>query len=398
MTDFGLLEPGAHRVVGLADDLALVRAMATVEVAWLRALGKGTTEQIDAVAVTVASWQPDLAELGSIGEAGGNPVLPVVHQLRELVARQDSSAAALLHRGLTSQDVLDSALMLVASAVIDRVMFDLAVVVRKLGELAEQHRDAVMPGRTLTQYAVPITFGLKAAQWLAGTLDAADRLEAVQVPAQCGGAAGTLGLTQELVDEPLRAAELFAHEMGLHWPGMPWHTRRSPVTAVSDGLVGVCDALGVIASDVAVLSRPEIGELAEGGAGGISSTMPGKRNPVLSVLVRAAALQAPLLAAQLHQAAATAVDERPDGAWHSEWPSLRRLLVLTATATAQTADLVMHLQVSPDVMDRRTQENARRLLGERGTGTVPSSYLGATSALIDYALGRLASWEEKNRD
>jgi 3-carboxy-cis,cis-muconate cycloisomerase len=175
---------------------------------------------------------------------------------------------------------------------------------------------------------------------------------------------------------------------------MPWHTRRSPVTAVGDALAVVCDSLGVIASDVVSLSRPEVAELAEGGFGGASSTMPHKRNPVLSVLVRAAALQTPLLAAQLHSASATAVDERPDGAWHSEWPALRRLFELTATAAAQTVDLVTNLSVATHVMSRHAQENADRLLVAGGTRADPLSNLGAADAFIDHALRRLANWEE----
>jgi len=156
--------------------------------------------------------------------------------------------------------------------------------------------------------------------------------------------------------------------------------------------VGACDALGVIGSDVALLSRPEIGEVREGavpGRGG-SSTMPHKRNPVLSVLVRSAALQAPLLDAQLHLAAAQAVDERPDGAWHSEWPALRRLLELTVTAASQTAELVVGLEVDAVAMAARAKAAADDLLAERGRGSGdPADYLGESSAFVDAVLGRL---------
>jgi len=397
MTDFGLLEPGAHRVAGLADDAAFVTAMARVETAWFRALteqGAATPEQYDAVAAAAATWQPDLAGLATQAELGGNPVLPFVRGLRDVVGEQDSSAAVLLHRGLTSQDVLDTALMLLAADTLARIHEDLTSVARGLGRLAEEHHGSVMAGRTLTQHATPITFGLKVAQWLAGVLDALERLEHTDLPVQCGGAAGTLALAGELVPKPLAAASTFARELRLSWPGMPWHTRRSPVTAVGDALVAVCDALGVIATDVALLSRPEIAELAEGGTGGASSTMPHKRNPVLSVLVRSASLQAPMLGAQLHLAAGSAVDERPDGAWHSEWPSLRRLFVLAATAAAQSADLVRDLRVDAEAMRRRADAASDALLAERGSGAEPASYLGSADVFVDRALSRLVAWEK----
>ena len=397
MTDFGLLEPGAHRVAGMADDAAFVSAMVRVEKAWIRALteqGAATPQQYDAVAAAAATWQPDLVELATEAESSGNPVVPFVRGFRDVVAEQDRSAAVLLHRGLTSQDVLDTALMLLAANTLARVHADLTSVVRGLGRLAEENRGSVMAGRTLTQYATPITFGLKAAQWLAGVLDALRRVEQTDLPVQCGGAAGTLALAGELVPKPLAAAATFARELGLSWPGMPWHTRRSPITTVGDALVGVCDALGVIASDVALLSRPELGELAEGGPGGGSSTMPHKRNPVLSVLVRSASLQAPMLGAHLHLAAGSAVDERPDGPWHSEWPALRRLFVLAATAAAQSADLVRELQVDAEAMNRRAEAASDELLAERGSGTEPASYLGSADEFVDLALSRLAAWEQ----
>ena len=173
---------------------------------------------------------------------------------------------------------------------------------------------------------------------------------------------------------------------------MPWHTRRTPVTRLGDVLVEVCDALGVIASDVLLLGRPEVAEVRElptAGRGG-SSTMPHKQNPVLAVLVRSAALQAPQLAAQLHQCAAQSVDERPDGAWHAEWPALQRLLSLAVKAAAQAAELMLSLHVDPTAMRRRVEAAADKLLAERRRvqpGT-PSSYLGLANAFVDAALQR----------
>lgn len=393
MSGAGLLEPGAHRARGVADDAAVLAAMLRVEVAWLQALadcGAAKADHVDAVARAVDGWQPTLDPTEV--EDAGNPVPALLRALRARV--DDRDAARLLHAGLTSQDVLDSALMLLVRNASYRLRVDLDRTAQTLAGLAGQHRGSLMAGRTLTQYAVPTTFGLKAAQWLTGVLDAADHLDAVRrgLPAQCGGAAGTLSRAADLVPDPARAAEALADRLGLSSPGLPWHTRRAPVTRVGDALVEVLDALGVVAADVLTLGRPEIGEVREAparGRGG-SSTMPHKQNPVLATLVNAAALQAPQLGAQLHLCASQAVDERPPGAWHAEWPALRRLLSLSVVATAQAAELVAGLRVDTEAMDRRARAAADLLLSERGDASTgdPAAYLGATGTFIDAALAR----------
>ena len=360
-----LLEPGSHRAAGVVDDDALVAAMVRVEQAWLRVRGLPDELQTPSIRDT---------------EAAGNPVLPLVNAL-------DSTEA---HRGLTSQDVLDTALMLLARDSRTRVEADLERTAESLAALASEHRRSVTAGRTLTQYAVPITFGLKAAQWLTGVLDARDALQSLTLPVQCGGAAGTLSLAGELLPDPIAAVHALASELGLTAPDLSWHTRRTPITRLGDALVETCDALGHIANDVLLLSRPEIAELRDTSAGA-SSTMPHKQNPVLSVLIRSAAVQAPQLGAQLHLCAAEAQDERSPGAWHAEWPTLRRLLELTLTATSQAADMVAGLEVRPDVMRQRVESAADELLSERGSSGDPASYLGSAEALVDAALAR---WEK----
>ncbi len=135
--------------------------------------------------------------------------------------------------------------------------------------------------------------------------------------------------------------------MGLDAPDGPWHTSRWPVTEIGDALVQAIDALGKVAADVATLGRTEIGEVSEGVGGG-SSAMPQKQNPAEAVLIRSAALRAPHLAATLHVASALAVDERPDGAWHAEWPTLRELLRLAVGAAAHGSSLLAHLRVDVD--------------------------------------------------
>lgn len=393
--DVGLLDPGRARAGGITDDTALVAAMLGVEAAWTRALATAgaTTDEIAAsVEAAATSLRPDVAAIAGEAESIGNAVLPVVSRLRQTLA--DDGARGAVHRGLTSQDVLDTALMLITRDALERISADLRVSAGRLVELVDTHRNTAMAGRTLTQHAVPITFGLKAANWLLGVLDALESVEKVVLPVQAGGAAGTLALAGTLTDSLGTLAGAFADELGLQLPVAPWHTRRTPVTAAADALVGVIDALGVIGGNVALLSRPEFAELAEGGDRGGSSTMPHKHNPVLSVLLRSAALQAPMLAATVHVAAGQSVDERPDGAWHAEWAAYRRLLTLAVVAASQAADLLDGLVVDAAVMQERAHANADSLLAERfGVGHVPADadpaeYLGATDVFIDAALQR----------
>ena len=230
-------------------------------------------------------------------------------------------------------------------------------------------------GRSLTQHSLPFTFGLKAAQWFPGLAAAARRLEALELPLQTGGAAGTLAAGTVLTRAtpapgghgapPLNSRTAWPRTWDSATPG-PWHTNRLAVTSLGDALAAVTDADGKIASDVLFLSRPEVGELAEPRAAGrgVSSAMPQKQNPVLSVLVRSAALQAPGLAAQLHLAAANFNDERPDGAWHSEWPAFRQLLRLALGAAGHLRELAEGLQVFPGAMQRNLALAGPLLLSE----------------------------------
>ncbi|RLV48223.1 adenylosuccinate lyase [Nocardioides mangrovicus] len=373
-----LLTPGWQRSGGLVDDAALVAAMVRVEAAWLQ--------------VTAGLELPEVAGLDLDADPTGNPVTPLVAALR---AAASDDVAPLIHRGLTSQDVLDTALQLLTRDALVAITDSLDAAVGSLADLARTHRDAVMAGRTLTQYAVPVTFGLVAAQWLVGLLDARDGVRAVRrvVPVQCGGAAGTLSLADTVLEaDPVATAADFADELGLAWPGLPWHTRRTPVTRAGDAVVEALDAAGVIAADVLLLGRAENGEVREGardGAGG-SSTMPHKQNPVLATVVRSASMQAPQLGATLHLAAGNAVDQRPDGAWHAEWPTLQRLLGLGIVATSQVAELTAGLQVDVDLMRRRAEENAEALLAESRGVTDVDHYLGAAGAFVDEALARAA--------
>ncbi len=256
-----------------------------------------------------------------------------------------------------------------------------------------------MAGRTLTQHAVPITFGLKAAGWLTGVLDARDQLAALRFPIQVGGAAGSLAAPTALAGDPSRARELVAAVAGhLGLPARePWHTSRAPLTRVADAFVTCTDAWGRIANDVLVGSRPEVHELVEGGAEGKggSSAMPNKQNPVHAVLVKRAAIAGPPLAALVHAGAAAAVDERPDGGWHVEWATLRTLARRTVVAGAQTAELLAGLRVDTGKM-LATLHDARPDIDAEQQSITPGvspdhPYLGATEEIIDAVLSRAAA-------
>lgn len=363
-----LLWPGDGRAGALLSDEALVAAMTRVESAWLRCL-------IEAGLAPALTTELPVVPPGSLDvEAGGNPVIPLVTALR---AAMTAPTSDWLHRGLTSHDVLDSALVLCLRDAADTVLTDVVRQVRDLQQLATAHRRSVQAGRTLTQHAVPTTFGATAAAWLTGILDAADDLAAERdrLQVQLGGAAGTfsavtaLGGSSGLVDA-------LAAELGL-LASAPWHTNRRPMTRLTDALGACVDAFGKVANDVLVRTRPEVGELREGTGGG-SSTMPHKQNPVLSLLVRRAGIVMPHLTAALHSAAGAAVDERPDGAWHAEWLPLRLVARTAATAASQTAELLEGLQVDATRMRATADAAGAALLSEQ------QSITGTTSSLDDY--------------
>lgn len=404
--------PGDHRSGVHLTDAELIRDLLRVEEAWLAALVQAgvapalaTVDDLESVVGAI-----DPPEIAVQAEAGGNPVIPLLGLVRDRLADDHPEAGRWLHRGLTSQDTLDTAIVLGLHRCVGSVLELIDDQVSALTGLAEHHRSTVMAGRTLTQHAVPITFGLKAAQWLHGILDARDDLRAARdrLPAQFGGAAGTLAgpsLLLQLTDgagDAVSLARVAADRLGLPW-SPPWHTSRAPITRVSDAMTRATDAWGRIARDVLVLARPEIAELAEpaeAGRGG-SSTMPHKVNPILSVLIRRAALTAPGHAAQLHLAATESVDERADGAWHTEWSTMATLGRHTVTAAAQTAELLAGLHVDTGRMTRLVESAGSILLAEQrslagfvgaaGDDFDPTHYLGSSDAIIDAILERARS-------
>ena len=364
-----LLSPVTVGADATTGDAAVVDAMVSVEVALVRAWAAVGVAPAGVAAAAGAAfgWDDatgrctghgiDAARLAASAPTTGSPVMALVREMR---AAAPAEVAPWIHRGATSQDILDSALMIVTADGARAVREDLGRAVAGLTRLAEAVGDAPAVARTLTQHAVPTTWALRISRWRSGLERAARRVENVvaQAPAQLGGAASTLAGPLEVAraegpDEAgahAAAAALpraLAGALGLRAPDAPWHTTRWPITEAGDALVQATDALAAMASDLATLARPEIAEVRLA-AGGGSTAMPHKRNPVGAVLLRSAAIRAPHLAASLHTSAAMAVDERSDGAWHAEWPVLQDLVGLAVGAAATAVPLVEGVSVDAD--------------------------------------------------
>ncbi|MGW6645516.1 3-carboxy-cis,cis-muconate cycloisomerase [Streptomyces iakyrus] len=365
--DTGLLAPGWAGSVAAAatGDHAYLRALLDAEAALTRAqAAQGLAPAEAATAVTEAAGGAfDAVSLTGRARAGGNPVIPLVADLTKAVG---DPYGPYVHRGATSQDIMDTATMLVAARALGPVLADLGRTEQALARLAAEHRDTAMPGRTLTQHAVPTTFGLKVAGWRSLVLDARDRVRAVResLPAQLGGAAGTLAAFGAYgASDPAGLPEAYARELGLRTPDLPWHTLRTPIGDLAGCLAFAAGALGKVAVDVLTLSRTEIAEVVEG-SGGSSSAMPHKSNPVRSTLIAAAARRTPQLAATLYGAMA-AEDERPAGAWHAEWEPLRDLLRLVGGAARDAAELAEGLRVRPEAMREHLDLTHGLIVSER---------------------------------
>ncbi|HEX6444165.1 MAG TPA: lyase family protein, partial [Streptosporangiales bacterium] len=286
---------GAADVDAELSDEALVQAMLDVERALVRAQAKAGLVAGDAARVTAdvdAACRAEAYDAEALGRAAVSAANPVPPLVRELRSRVPDAARRYVHNGATSQDVLDTALVLLCRRSLTPLGSHLAGVADALASLAEAHRATVLPGRTLAQQALPTTFGLKAAGWLQsvgvateGLLRAADAL-----PLQFGGATGTLA---SFGADGVRVLAALAGELGLPEPVLPWHTDRTLPARYGCALGTVCGALGKVATDVVALAQTEVAEVVlDAGAGG-SSTMPHKRNPAEAVRARAVAVRAP---------------------------------------------------------------------------------------------------------
>ncbi len=346
-------------------------------------------------------------EIAAGGRVVGNPAEPLVRALRAAVG---GDSARWVHHGATSQDIVDTAAMLVAQRALRLIGDELDGAVAGAAGLARRYRSTPATGRTLLQPAVPITFGLRAAGWLAALLDAARGLRGVELPAQLGGAAGTLA---PLGDAGPEVLGLYARELDLAEPALPWHANRMPIARLAAELDVAAGALGKVALDVILLSQAEVGEVAEAAPGG-SSTMPQKRNPVGSALARACAAQVHAHASVLSRGEHEL--ERAAGAWQAEWDALSGALALTGGAAALVRQVLEGLEVDEArlagnmtralvaeraaflLAETHGREEAHRLVAGSGPDLEgldlpaevldPTTYLGAAEAFVDRALAR----------
>ena len=344
----------AHGDVAAAvSDRALVDAMVEFEVALLRALAVLEIAPVEAAdelsaAVEQGALELDLAELG---RATGDQGTPVPGLLRALRRQLSGAAAAHLHKGATSQDVIDTAMMLVTRRALDLIVADLSAAADACASLVERHRSSIEPGRTLLQQALPLTFGLKAAGWLAALDGALAELSVIrggELAVQFGGAVGTLA---SLGDRGLDVAGELASQLGLLDPSLPWHTIRLRPARIASALGATLGVTGKIGRDVVLLAQTEVAEVVEGGGAGRggSSTMPHKRNPVGAIGLVACAQRAPGLVATM-LGAMMQEHERGAGTWQAEWETLPVLLRLTGSAAALVRELLAGLEVDAEKM------------------------------------------------
>ncbi|MGO1052255.1 class-II fumarase/aspartase family protein [Crossiella sp. CA198] len=374
----------AGPVRAAVEDQAWLHAMLDFERALAQAQSEAgllAPEHAKAIAAACDPARYDPAGIGAAATGVGNPAAPLV---RALTAEVDGEAARYVHLGATSQDVLDTASMLV----LRRATGELLSIVDRAGvraaELALRYRDTPQAGRTLGQQALPVTFGLTAAGWLSALTAARERLRGLRFAVQLGGAAGTLASLAEVAQaglaRPAAAAAAItgpvvlaalARVLDLDEPTLPWHTERSRVTSIAAALGDLAGAVAGIARTITLLAQTEIGEVHEDGppGSGGSSTLPHKHNPVAAVLAAGAAAQAPGLVGTLFSLRAQEY-QRAAGHWHAEWRPLSELVRVTGAAAYWLAESLDRLRVDPERLRANLDCTGGVLLAERVTAAL----------------------------
>ncbi|MDP9796694.1 3-carboxy-cis,cis-muconate cycloisomerase [Catenuloplanes nepalensis] len=383
-------DPGGAAGIGLFDgvlsagpvheavsDAAWLRAMLDAEAALARAqarIGLIPPEAAEAITNACHASRFDPAALARDAVSSGNPVVPLVRALR---AQLPPDVARFAHAGATSQDIIDSAAMLIAHRATGPLRADLASAADRAATLAAAHRDTPVAGRTLLQQALPTTFGLVAAGWMTALDAAGARLARVRhgaLAAQLGGAAGTLAAIDDLATHRPGPAGpeligVFAGELGLNEPILPWHTDRGRIAELAGVLAHAAGTAAKIARDVILMAQTEVGEVREGGGRGGSSAMPHKANPIAAISAAASAARAPGLAATLY-AAMPHEHQRAAGPWHAEWLPLTDLLRATGSAAHWLRDCLGTLEIDTARMRTNLDLTGGALLAERVAGAL----------------------------
>ena len=344
---------------------AHVRGMLAFEAALARAEARAGIIPLDAANVIANSCRENLFDVAALyreAEIAGTPVIPLVRMLTERVGDE---AKKFVHWGATSQDAIDTALLLQMRDGIDLLVNGLLDVCEVCAKLTEQYRDTLMAGRTLLQQAVPITFGLKVARWLAMVVRQVHTLHEHRkrtLVVQLGGAAGTLA---SLGDKGIQVVDFLADELKLSAPDLPWHSERDRVAGIAGTLGVIAGAMAKIASDVALLAQTEIGEASEGtvpGKGG-SSAMPQKHNPVDAAFAVASAR---LAIGEVSVILSTMMQEheRAVGGWQAEWVALPNLFRYTSGAVEHVWGMMRGLKVDPARMSANVELTHRLIMAE----------------------------------
>jgi 3-carboxy-cis,cis-muconate cycloisomerase len=347
-----LISSAAMRAI--LDDRARLQRMLDFEVALARAeaaIGVIPALASDQIANAAKAERYDVKALGEEAVASGNIAIPLIKALTAEVAKTDASAAGYVHWGATSQDVLDTAQVLELKAAIDALITDLNKAIDGFTNLTGRHRRTAAVGRTWTQHALPMPFGLKLAGYAAALARSRERLRRLRREAlvlQFGGAVGTLAA---LNDRGLDVAERLAALLDLPLPEAPWHSHRDRLAEVASGLAILAGTCGKIARDVSLLMQTDVAEAFEPAAPGRggSSTMPHKRNPTAAATALAAATIAPNLLATI-MAAQVQEHERAMGGWQAEWPTFPALALVTSGALAAIVDIAQGLEVDSERM------------------------------------------------
>ncbi len=338
-------------------ELALAQAEETAGI-----LPAGTAEAL------INALRPEAFDLEALADdvgKGGNVAIPFVKQAKAMLPETLKPA---FHRGATSQDIVDTALMLLVKPRLEACLSHLAKLRRSQGELMRRHRDTPMIGRTLMQQALPITFGAKVAQWAWGLAQAERRLQAVADTGLYVQFGGAVGVHSGLNASGMTIMADLARILALAEPVLPWHTDRQPILE----LIGAVDAVAVaaekIALDIALLCQSEVGELSEPAAPGVggSSSMPHKRNPVACARIRAAARQIHGHHGVILNAGAQPL-ERGLGEWHAEWAPLLDSVLCLEGALESTVPLIERLEVHEEAMTRNLRLSGGAIMAEPAT-------------------------------